>query len=161
MIFQIFSRCSIRIGMSLQNKQNIEWVGLILPTPTAEWSASLEQPCRKVMVIPLLLLFSEDNLRMNCSPVCPMFVVRGSTGSCGVGFLQVKRRSLSLLGLPGIIVDKIAGRHSLSYPLSIFFIPRLVRSLVYLPQDDSGVPESQNPISRIFQKESGSHSWFT
>ena len=23
----------------------VEWVGMILPTPTAEWSASLEQPC--------------------------------------------------------------------------------------------------------------------
>ena len=34
----------------------IEWVGLILPTPTAEWSASLEQPCRKVMVTPLVYL---------------------------------------------------------------------------------------------------------
>jgi hypothetical protein len=35
---------------------------IILPTPTAEWSASLEQLCRKVMVTPLLLLSSEDNL---------------------------------------------------------------------------------------------------
>ena len=34
----------------------------------AEWSASLEQPCRKVMVIPILLLSLEDNL---------MFVIRG------------------------------------------------------------------------------------
>ena len=33
----------------------IEWVGLILPTLTAEWSASLEQPCWKVMVTPLNL----------------------------------------------------------------------------------------------------------
>ena len=31
-------------------------VGMILPTPTAEWSVSLEQPCRKVMVTPLLLM---------------------------------------------------------------------------------------------------------
>ena len=63
------SRCSIRT------------------TPTAEWSASLEQPCRKVLVISLLLLSSEDNLRKLWS-----------------GFLQVKRRSLSLPGLPGIII---------------------------------------------------------
>ena len=36
--------------------ENLEctWVGMLLPTPTAEWSASLEQPCRKV--IPLLQL---------------------------------------------------------------------------------------------------------
>ena len=62
----------------------IEWVGLMLPTPTAEWSASLEQPCRKVMVTPLLLLSSEDNLMMNCSPVC-LSMTRSSTGSFGVG----------------------------------------------------------------------------
>ena len=41
-------------------------LGLILPTPTAEWSASLEQPCKKVLVTPLLLLSSEDDLMMNC-----------------------------------------------------------------------------------------------
>ena len=41
-----------------------EWAGLILPTPTAEWSASLEQLCRKVMVTPLLLcLFLERLVR--------------------------------------------------------------------------------------------------
>ena len=36
-----------------------------LPTP-AEWSASLEQPCRMVMVTLLLLLSLEDNFMMNC-----------------------------------------------------------------------------------------------
>ena len=29
-------------------------------TPTAEWSVSLVQPCRKVMVTPLLLLSSKE-----------------------------------------------------------------------------------------------------
>ena len=34
----------------------IEWVGM----PTAESSASLELPCKKLIVIPLLLLSFED-----------------------------------------------------------------------------------------------------
>ena len=63
-----------RKGLGIVNVEGYfcgrSWVGMILPTPTAEWSASLEQPCSKVMVTPLLLLSSEDNLRMNCSPVC-------------------------------------------------------------------------------------------
>ena len=42
---------------------------LTLPTPIAEWSASLEQPCRKVIVIPILLPSSEDDLLMNCLSV--------------------------------------------------------------------------------------------
>ena len=52
------------------------------------------------------------------------------------GLFQVKRRSLNLPGLPGIIIVKIAGRHSLSYPLSFLsrYLVRLVRSLVYLPE---------------------------
>ena len=39
----------------LRRYVTIEWVGMLLPAPTVEWSASLEQPCRKVVVIPLLL----------------------------------------------------------------------------------------------------------
>ena len=67
--------------------------GMTLPTPTAEWSASLEQPCRKAMVTPLLLLSSEDNLMMNCVPVClSMCMIRSSTGSCGVGVLTLEAR---------------------------------------------------------------------
>ena len=66
---------------------------MILPTPTAEWSASLEQPCMKVMVTHLLLLSSEDNLTMNCLPVgLSMFVIWSSTGSCGVAVTNVEAR---------------------------------------------------------------------
>ena len=39
----------------------------------------------------LLLLSSEDNLMMNCLPVClSMFMIRSSTGSCGVGVTNVR-----------------------------------------------------------------------
>ena len=60
----------------------------------------------KVIVIPLLLLSSEDNLRINCSPVCPMSNVCGPWlhRMLWSGFLQVKRRPLRLPGLPGIII---------------------------------------------------------
>ena len=49
----------------------------------------------QVMVTPLLLLFSENNLMMNCLPVClSMFMIRSLTGSCGVGGVGGNRRSL-------------------------------------------------------------------
>ena len=48
---------------------------------------------------------SVDNLRMNCSPVCLSNVCGpGLHRKLWSGFLQVKRRSLSLPGLPGIII---------------------------------------------------------
>ena len=52
----------------------------------------------KVIVIPLLLLSSEDNCPM--SNVCGPWLHR----MLWSGFLQVKRRPLSLPGLPGIII---------------------------------------------------------
>ena len=71
--------------------------------------------------------------------VCPMFHCDpGLHRKLWSGFLQVKRRSLSLPGLPGIIivvVCSILDSGSLSYPLSFLshYLERLVRSLVYLP----------------------------
>ena len=57
------------------DRYSLVWFSALLST--AEWSASLEQPCRKVMVTPLPLLSSEDNLMMNCLPVClSMFMIR-------------------------------------------------------------------------------------
>ena len=59
--------------------------------PTAESPALLEQPCRKVMVIPLLnLLSSENNLMMNCfyPSVSPILLIWGWTGRCGVGLFH-------------------------------------------------------------------------
>ena len=57
------------------------------------------------MVIPLLLLSLEDNLRMNCSPVRLSNVCGpGLHKKLWSGFLQVKRRSLSLPDPPGIII---------------------------------------------------------
>ena len=86
---------------------------MILSTPTAEWSASLEKPCRKVMVIPLLWFHLGDNL-MNCLPV-------------GVDLFQHEEAYLRYLVLPGIHVNKI----SFSIPPSVLFryLERLVFTL--------------------------------
>ena len=96
-----------------------------------------KQPCRKVIVIPLLLLSSEDNLRMNCSPVC-------LSNDCGPGlhrklwggFLQVNRRWLSLPGLPGIISVVVYDSGSALVKLSFIFpIPppcKTCKTCIYL-----------------------------
>ena len=50
----------------------------------------------QVMVTPLLLLSSEDNFMMNCLPVClSMFMIRSSTGSCGLGGLMLDGKRCS------------------------------------------------------------------
>ena len=48
---------------------------------------TLTQVLLKLIKVGLTLIDLEYYLRMNCSPVC-LFVVRGSTGSCGVGFCK-------------------------------------------------------------------------
>ena len=56
------------------------------------------------------------------------------------GFLQVKGRSLSLPGLPGIIIVVVQDRRSALVKLSFLFryLERLVRRPVYLFQDQEG-----------------------
>ena len=51
-----------------------------------------------------------------------MFVVRGSTGSCGVGFCKSRDAYKAYQVYPGSLLFKIAGRYSLSCP-RIFPIP--------------------------------------
>ena len=87
----------------------------------------------KVMVTPLLLLSSEDNWMMDCLPVClSMFMIRSSTGSCGVKRLE------TLTKLPRSLLDplvvQLAGQHWLNH-LHLSYsatLKRLVRSLNYL-----------------------------
>ena len=93
------------------------YVFCLLPLPTIFW---ILVSCRKVMVIPLLLLSSEDNLRMNCPPVCLSNVFGlGLRRQLWSGFLQVKRCSLSLPGLPGIIIVVKLSSVYLSYPATL------------------------------------------
>ena len=95
---------------------------------------------------------------MNCSPVCLSYVCGpGLHRKLWSGFSRVKRRSLtlSLPGLPGIIIlvvlYKIAGRHSFSYPLSFLsrYLERLVRCLVYLPVPTPPAPTPPPPAAIV------------
>ena len=55
---------------------------------------------------------------VNCFlPVCLSILIRGSTGSCGVGFLlEVRDAHICAPGLLGIrLLFKIAGQHWLNY----------------------------------------------
>ena len=85
-----------------------------------------KQPCSKVMVIPLLLLSSEDNLRMNCSPVLSVCLSnvygQGLHRKLWSRFLQVNRRSLSLPALPGIIIVVVLDSGSALAKFSIFSV---------------------------------------
>ena len=88
-------------------------------------------------IYPYFYYLLVDNLRMNCLPVCLSNVCGpGLHRKLWGGFLQVKRRWLSLPDLPGIISVVVynSGSVLLSYPLSFLsrFLERLVRSLVYL-----------------------------
>ena len=88
-----------------------------------------------LMVIPLLLLSSEDNLWMNCSPVLSVQCLWSGAPQEAVEWVFAGQETLTKL--PRSTRDHyLAGRHSLSYPLSFLscYLERLVRSLVYLSE---------------------------